>query len=633
MRISTARYDALDMTSQAEFGTLKDTMTFGFNNDDRLFFYSGVMVIVISGHFPPQPTPSYPGNTVITSISLHRSASSSGPSIGWGAGATSFTLDEFYSARTIEQLLNTTEARDITGSYYGDKLLGGGSDDIIKAYEGNDYVYGRSGNDTIEGGAGNDFLYGNWGDDWLRGDGGNDVLDGDLGNDILNGGHGADAMTGGRGNDRFYVDNTFDKVFEAADQGSDIVYASISFELARGQHIETLGTTFQTGTSAIGLTGNEFAQRINGNNGNNILSGLAGNDVLAGYAGNDKLNGGTGADQMYGGLGNDMFYVDTPGDQVFETANQGIDTVLTSVNYALAPGQHIERFGTTFLPGTAAIRLAGNEFAQTISGNDGANVITGGGGNDALLGYGGNDLLDGGAGDDRLTGGTGADRMNGGLGDDVFYVDDASAQVIEAADQGTDTVVTSVNYVLTAGQHVERLASPVGLTGTTAIRLTGNDFAQTISANEGDNVIAGGGGNDSLIGYGGNDSLDGGTGDDVLYGGAGYDTLTGGAGKDYFVFSAGPDVDRITDFDVAQDTIRLHGLWMPSLGPALGTLPAEKFWKSTAGIAHDADDRIIYETDTGKLFYDADGSGASRAMHFATLAPNLALTNADFVVI
>lgn len=72
---------------------------------------------------------------------------------------------------------------------------------------------------------------------------------------------------------------------------------------------------------------------------------------------------------------------------------------------------------------------------------------------------------------------------------------------------------------------------------------------------------------------------------------------------------------------------------MAGLGATLGTLAVAKFWKSKAGVAHDADDRIIYDIDSGRLFYDGNGVAAGGSIHFATLAPNLALTNVDFAVI
>ena len=56
-------------------------------------------------------------------------------------------------------------------------------------------------------------------------------------------------------------------------------------------------------------------------------------------------------------------------------------------------------------------------------------------------------------------------------------------------------------------------------------------------------------------------------------------------------------------------------------------------YRSTVLLAQDADDHIIYETDTGKLFYDADATGANAGVHFATLTAELSLTNADFSVL
>ena len=88
-------------------------------------------------------------------------------------------------------------------------------------------------------------------------------------------------MTGGLGDDFFYVDTAGDKTFEAAGQGNDRVLTSASYALAAGQHIEYFATTSVVGTATIGLTGNELAQRIDGNNGANVINGNGGNDLLA----------------------------------------------------------------------------------------------------------------------------------------------------------------------------------------------------------------------------------------------------------------------------------------------------------------------------------------------------------------
>ena len=359
---------------------------------------------------------------------------------------------------------------------------------------------------------------------------------GNAGDNVIDGGAGADTMSGGAGNDRYYVDNAADKVIEAAGQGTDTVVASVSYALAAGQEIETLQTDNATGTSAINLTGNEFANYIAGNAGDNILDGGAGNDVLVG-------NGGT--DTLIGGAGNDTLYVDSASDRVIEAVGGGTDTVIASVSYALTAGSEIETLRTINAADTAAINLTGNEFANTIIGNAGDNVLDGGAGDDYLEGGAGNDTLLGGAGNDILNGGTGADTMSGGAGNDKYYVDNAADRVIEAAGQGTDTVVASVSYALAAGSEIETLQTD-NATGTGAINLTGNEFANYIAGNAGDNVLDGGAGDDILSG---------GAGNDILIGGAGKDILTGGAGNDTFRFAPGDfgqgsvwDSDRITDF-------------------------------------------------------------------------------------
>jgi serralysin len=161
----------------------------------------------------------------------------------------------------------------------------------------------------------------------------------------------------------------------------------------------------------------------------------------------------------------------------------------------------------------------------------------------------------------------------------------------------------------------------------------GNDYAYGDAGND---DVHGGDGADVVKGDAGNDIVNGGNGNDQVFGGIGLDTLTGGANYDRFVFDTAPSAanyDRITDFYVPQDTVALENGIMKALGAAVGTLNAALFWKSATGLAHDANDRIIYETDTGWLNYDSNGSAAGGAVHLALMGKNLALTNTDFVVI
>lgn len=144
----------------------------------------------------------------------------------------------------------------------------------------------------------------------------------------------------------------------------------------------------------------------------------------------------------------------------------------------------------------------------------------------------------------------------------------------------------------------------------------------------------GGDGNDKLYGGLGNDTLSGYAGDDLLFGQRGNDTLTGGAGKDIFVLAAkrAANIDHITDFKPADDTFHLENAIFTGL-TATGQLDASAFVANAGGHAVDADDRIVYDTNTGNLFYDPDGSGDRAAIQIAFLDNKPTLTHQDFVVI
>jgi Ca2+-binding RTX toxin-like protein len=549
---------------------------------------------------------------------------------------------------------------------------------------------------------GNEFgqsIYGNDGANLISGQGGDDYLLGLGGNDRIFGGTGDDIMGGGTGDDLFYVDSLRDRIYEAAGEGSDRVFASASHALIVGQEIETLSTDWSGGTAAIDLTGNEFGQSIYGNDGANLISGQGGDDYLLGLGGNDRIFGGTGNDIMGGDAGDDLFYVDAARDRVYDSVGQGNDRVFASASHALIVGQEIETLSTDWSGGTTAIDLTGNEFSQSIYGNDGANLISGQGGDDYLLGLGGNDTL---------VGGTGNDIMSGGTGDDYYYVDAASDRAYETAGQGNDRVFAGTSHALIAGQEVETLSTDSSVS-IAAINLTGNEFSQSIYGNDGANLIDGQGGDDLLLGLGGNDQIFGGGGVDLMYGGAGddlyyvdapgdraYETagqgddrvfagtshallagqeietlstdwsagtaqinltgnefaqniygnaglnfidgkdgadyLLGGDGGDIFAFTTGlgtTNVDGIADFASGVDRICLDDAVFTGLGT--GTLAANLFVVGTT--AGDADDRILYDSATGALFYDADGNGAGGAIQFASLGAGVLLSASDVFVI
>ncbi|WP_315975115.1 cadherin domain-containing protein [Microvirga yunnanensis] len=178
------------------------------------------------------------------------------------------------------------------------------------------------------------------------------------------------------------------------------------------------------------------------------------------------------------------------------------------------------------------------------------------------------------------------------------------------------------------------VASETSAGSVAADQLMGGVGNDTLSGGLGYDSLIGGSGNDKLAGDAGNDILDGGTGNDVLYGGAGNDVLTGGSGKDAFVFNTKPsstNKDAIKDFRVIDDTIRLDNAVYTKIG-ANGTLKSGAFYANLTGKAHDRDDRIIYEKDTGKLYYDADGIGSKAGVHFATVGKFLGLTYKDIYI-
>ncbi len=241
----------------------------------------------------------------------------------------------------------------------------------------------------------------------------------------------------------------------------------------------------------------------------------------------------------------------------------------------------------------------------------GINPIDGTGNNlnNRLIGNSANNTLTGGEGNDNLDGKAGNDTMIGGLGNDIYTVDSTEDVVIENANEGTDTINSSVTYNLS--NNIENLT----LTGTNSINGTGNDFANTIIGNNATNILTGGGGNDVLNGKGG---------DDILVGGFGNDTLTGGIGADRFVFNnLSEGIDRITDLIAGTDKIVLSGQ-----GFGISAITDIEF--TTGSVT--ADTRLIYNPINGNLVFDPDGSGSDLGVQLAILTTRPVLSASDFIL-
>ena len=499
-----------------------------------------------------------------------------------------------FADQSIEQLILTGNGDlNVLGDSAGNRITGTSGANMLDGGAGNDALDGRGGDDLLKGGAGNDTFYvdsqgdvvveaANGGYDellsttsytlqagvhverlYLTGLGslnltGNELansLAGNGGNNVLDGGGGADQMTGGAGNDTFHVDNVKDAVSEYSGQGSDTVIASVSYTLGSSAYVEFL---VLSGTANTNGTGNNIANTITGNTGNNIL------------------DGGGGADTMIGGKGDDTYYVQSTGDTVIETKDQGTDLVYSSVNFTLGASSYVERLTLT---GSADIKGTGNNLDNILTGNAGNNVLTGGKGHDtyyvqntgdtvveakdqgtdlvystasftlgassyvenltltgsaAINGKGNNlaNVITGNAGDNILDGGKGDDTLAGGAGDDTYYVDSAGDVVTEKAGEGTDLIVASASFVIGGASYVENLT----LTGSANLNGTGNNLANVITGNAGNNLLDGGKGDDTLIGGAGIDTLRGGAGDDTYH----IDSL-----EDLIVEASGGGQDRI----------------------------------------------------------------------------------------
>ncbi len=363
----------------------------------------------------------------------------------------------------------------------------------------------------IDGDGTPNVLVGTSDDDEINGFGGNDTISGLGGNDTIDGGTGTDAMTGGSGDDTYFVDNSGDTVIEAANEGTDIVFSSISLALA--VNVERLSLI---GNGAINAIGNSL---------DNVLTGNSAANLLNGGLGNDTLDGGAGADTMIGGKGDDTYTLSALSDVVVEAELEGTDTIRASFSYAL--DKNVENL---VLLGTGDFSGVGNVLGNTLTGNAGANILSGEDGNDTLLGNGGTDTLIGGSGGDTLDGGTGTDAMIGGSGNDTYVIDSADDVIVEELNQGNDTVVVGFDWVL--GDDFEN----VTLSGGAAVNATGSDV---------DNVLIGNSAANTLTGLGGRDVLDGGGGADTLLGGTGNDTYVVDSASDFILENAAEGTDTV----------------------------------------------------------------------------------------
>jgi Ca2+-binding RTX toxin-like protein len=315
------------------------------------------------------------------------------------------------------------------------------------------------------------------------------------------------------------------------------------------------------------FSGSDADEVIRGGAGDDNIQGELGRDLMSGGDGNDTLSGGTGAaNEMAGGAGDDNYIVSAAGDSVIEAAGEGADTVSTALaSYVLKA--NVENL--TYL-GSGQFVGIGNALDNRITGGTER------------------DTLSAGAGDDEIRGGTGAaNQLIGGLGNDRYIITAAGDTVIEFASEGIDEVQTAMSFHILR-PNVENLT----FSATTNNVGRGNYL---------DNVMLGNGGNDILQGFGG------------------ADTYTGGSGRDIFLID-GSAVDTITDFESGIDDILLDATGFTITGTI-------KFVNGTA--ATTADSSFLYDSATGVVSYDPDGTGAAAAFAVVNLAAGTAMAIND----
>lgn len=319
------------------------------------------------------------------------------------------------------------------------------------------------------------------------------------------------------------------------------------------------------------------AATVEGGSGNNYVVGDEGSQSLSLGNGNDTLLGGAGNDTLEGGAGNDVLDGGTGINQA-SYASAGSAVTVNLLKYA-GKAQNTGGAGTDTLSNIQ--QLLGSAYNDTLTGNQANNTIEGGAGND---------ILDGGAGFDVAS-----------------YAHAGSGVKVSLALTGAQK---------TGGAGVDTLKNFEGLIGS--------DYNDTLSGCRTGSWIEGGLGNDTIVtGYG----------VDTLIGGLGADTIDMGAGGgvDYLRYlSPTEGGDTILNFHTGVDQFQFVASAFGNL--ATGKLNQDAFVSGAHAVANTANQRFVFDTTAGALYYDSDGSGVNQAVLIATVG-HVTLTAADIGMI
>jgi len=376
------------------------------------------------------------------------------------------------------------------------------------------------------------------------------------------------------------------------------------------------------------------------NEGNNsvtypfLVSLLDGNIQITGSASSDRfLEVGAGDKATVdSGKGDDKLFVWHQKTVDFD-GGRGVDTILFNSNLGnpyptpfkqqlvvdLDKGKGHNPYGGT-LKLKHVENVVGTAQADKITGDDHANVIGDGAfdvGADTIKTRGGNDVVKvaplshGGV---HADGGKGVDELQF----DVTLATTAEGTTIldiEHPENNTGPMAGSVF------KHFEKFTAQNAGGYVHHLDFRGSDADETVTGTTGFFGPAVSRGRDLIDVRGGDDRLDG---------HAGNDQLTGGPGRDTFIF------DTVLN---APPTSTRSPISRPtpssSTSPSLRASERRASWRrniSPATAPRTSDQHIVYDPTSGKLYYDADGSGPTAAVQFALLTNHAHLANTDFVV-
>lgn len=325
------------------------------------------------------------------------------------------------------------------------------------------------GADTFVGGNGNDNLYGWDGDDSFQGGKGDDHFLLGRGNDTVDGGEGYNSIT--------YWN------YEAWREPERTI--GITVDLGSGYIIDPWGDK----DTLINI------QEVEGTSLKDFFIGTEAADGFVGYDGDDHFSGGGGDDLFMPDKGADTIHGGSGFDLVIYNTGSETNGVYVNLDTEVARDQWNS---TDTLISVEWVRATA--YADTIIGSAA---------DERFQGLAGADNIDGGAGSDTID--FSHDYRGGGFGGVIVNL---TAGIATDGHGASDIIVRIENVIATQYNDL----------------VTGNDIANTLKGEAGD---------DELQGRGGDDILGGGNGNDTLYGGGGSDTAIFANGKGSYTFSLG----------------------------------------------------------------------------------------------